>query len=371
MGGAEQGYVEEAFATNWLSTVGPNLNALEETFARLTGLPAVAVSTGTAAIHLGLRLLGVGPGDEVICPSLTFVASVNPVAYLSARPVFVDSERETWNLDPALVEELLETRRRKGKPLPKALNVVHLFGQSARIAELLSIAGKYGVAVIEDAAEALGTLYDGRQVGTAAPVSAFSFNGNKIITGTGGGMAVCQRPEDAARLRKWATQARDPSVDYLHSELGYNYRMSNVIAGIVRGQLEVLDLRVRQRREVFQRYRSALCELPGVTPMPEPSWCRATRWLSCFTIDAEQFGLTARELIAFLQEANVEARPVWKPMHTQPLYAGHEMLGGAVAEELNERGICLPSSSSLLAEDQNFVIERIVEAHEQALAGAR
>ncbi len=257
MSGREPEYVAEAFASNWLSTVGPNVDAFEQDFRERFGLPAVAVSSGTAAIHLGLRALGVGPGDTVFCSDLTFVASVNPVRYLGAEPVLIDSEAETWNMDPGLLGAALAEHADEGT-LPKAVVVVHLFGQCANMDAILKICGNYGVAVLEDAAEALGALYRGRPAGTMGDVGIFSFNGNKIITTTGGGMLVARRPELAARARFWATQARDPGISYEHSEIGYNYRMSNVLAGIGRAQLQVLDERVSQRRGVALRYREAL-----------------------------------------------------------------------------------------------------------------
>jgi pyridoxal phosphate-dependent aminotransferase EpsN len=410
MGEAELRYVQEAFAQNWLSTVGPNLDALEAAFQERVGLPAVALASGTAGLHLGYRLLGVGPGDEVFTPTLTFAASCNPVAYLGARPVFLDSERRTWNLDPELLADALRRRAARGR-LPRAVSVVHLFGQAADLDPIVEICARYEVPLLEDAAESLGARYRGRHPGTFGAVGVYSFNGNKIITGTSGGMLVSPRAEWVARARHWSTQARDPDPagvkNYVHSELGYNYRLSNVLAGIVRGQLEVLDLRVRQRRAVFERYREALADLPGLEPQPEwrgagrldgPEVCSTknvrgaggagnegadpksadpapaflhTRWLSCFLVDERQFGLSAGDLIRALEAANIEARPVWRPMHTQPLYRGCECVGGAVAEDLNRRGICLPSSSCLSEAEQAFVIEQVRAAHFRAAAHRR
>jgi pyridoxal phosphate-dependent aminotransferase EpsN len=358
MGGAEERYVREAFATNWLSTVGPNVDAFETDFSRRVGLPSVALSSGTAALHLGLRLLGVGEGDEVLSPTLTFVASVNPVVYLGARPVFLDSERASWNLDPNVLEDALRDRAR-GNRVPKALVVVHLFGQSADLDPILEICERYGVAVIEDAAEALGTLYKGRPAGTIAPVGAFSFNGNKIITTTGGGMLVAHDEAWVRKARFWSTQARDPGIAYEHTEMGYNYRMSNVIAGIGRGQLEVLDDRVARRREIAFRYRDAFADLPGLELMPQAEYGLPTNWLSCFLVDPAEFGATRDDLIAALDRANVEARPVWKPMHLQPLYRGAERYGGEVAADLFARGICLPSSSNMTRDEQDWVIAAV------------
>ncbi|MEX2381049.1 MAG: DegT/DnrJ/EryC1/StrS family aminotransferase [Opitutales bacterium] len=361
MGGAERRYVEEAFSSNWLSTVGPNLNALEEEFSARVGLPSVALSSGTAGIHLGVRLMGVGPGDEVVVPTLTFAGGCNPILYEKAKPVFVDSERESWNMDPQLLAGFLKKRAEKNR-LPKAVTVVHIFGQSADMDAILEICRRYELPLLEDAAEAMGTTYKGRPVGVLGDIGVYSLNGNKIITSTGGGLLVSPKKKWVERARFWSTQARDPGLDYLHSELGFNYRMSNVIAGIARGQFEVLEERVNQRRSIAFGYRDGLANVAGISLMPQAAYGRHTNWLSCFLVDEESFGISRNELIAFLNAANVEARPVWKPMHAQKLYAGCEIAGGAVAEDLNARGICLPSSSSLSSEEQQFVIDRIREA---------
>ena len=358
MGGNEEKYVHEAFASNWLSTVGPNLDAFEQAFEARIGLPSVALGSGTAALHLALRLLGVGPGDEVACPTLTFVASTNPIRYLGAEPVFVDSEPSSWMLDPVLLDRLLEQKARGGK-LPKAVVVVHLYGQSADMDPILASCRRHGVPVIEDAAEALGTLYKGKPAGSMGDLGIFSFNGNKIITTTGGGMLSSPRREWVEKARFWSQQARDPAVEYHHTELGYNYRLSNVLAGIGRGQLEVLDQRVEQRRAVAFRYRDAFADLPGLTLMPQAPYGLHTNWLSCFLVDSARLGATRDDLIAALAKLNIEARPVWKPMHLQPLYAASECLGGEVAADIYRRGICLPSSSSLPAEDQALVIDTV------------
>jgi pyridoxal phosphate-dependent aminotransferase EpsN len=343
----------------------------------------LALINGTAAIHLGLKLLGVQRGDDVVVPTFTFVASCNPVLYECARPVFVDSERNSWNLDPDLLFQLLK-RRAAANKLPRAVIVVHLFGQSADMLPIVEACQKYDVPVLEDAAEALGAFYNGLPVGSFGDVSALSFNGNKVITCSGGGMLLTKNSAMEQKARFWSAQACDPDElrNYLHSELGYNYRLSNVLAGIVLGQLEVLDERVANRRAVFDRYAAAFQELPGIVPQPEavqdsghaleqnkPSShidsarIRHTRWLSCFLIDEKRFGISASDLIRYLDAANVEARPLWKPMHTQPLFRGYECLGGAVAEDLNLRGLCLPSSSSLSADEQQFVIDCVREAH--------
>jgi pyridoxal phosphate-dependent aminotransferase EpsN len=358
MGGNEQAYVHEAFATNWLSTVGPNIAVFEKDFEKRVGLPAVALGSCTAAIHLGLRLLGVGPGDEVFCSTLTFVAGCNPVRYLGAEPVFLDCDHATWNLDPNILEDALRERARR-KKLPRALVVVHLYGQCADMDPILTLCQQYGVPVLEDAAEALGSTYKERPAGSMGDIGVFSFNGNKIITTTGGGMLVSSNAAWVEKARFWSQQARDPGLAYEHSEMGYNYRMSNVLAGIGRGQLEVLDLRVQQRREIAFRYRDAFADLPGITLMPQAPYGLHTNWLSCFLIDEREFGSSRDALIRALDEANVEARPVWKPMHLQPLYAGCECYGGEAAEDLFRRGICLPSSSSLSEEDQLHVINSV------------
>jgi pyridoxal phosphate-dependent aminotransferase EpsN len=358
MSGREEEFVREAFATNWLSTVGPNIDAFEEEFSHLIGLPAVALSSGTAAMHLGLRLLGVGAGDEVFCPTLTFVATANPILYLNARPVFLDCERATWNLDPDLLREALKDRAGRNR-LPRAVIVVHLFGQSADMDPIMEVCNEYDVPVLEDAAEALGATYKGKPVGTIAPVAIFSFNGNKIITTTGGGMLVARDTEWVDKVRFWSTQARDPGLAYEHSEMGYNYRMSNVLAGIGRGQLLVLSERIARRREIAFGYRDGLADLPGLELMPQAEYGLHTNWLSCFLVDETNLGVNRDELIRSLDEANIESRPIWKPMHLQKLYRDADCHGGGIAEDLFRRGICLPSSSSMSDEEQTKVIQVI------------
>ncbi len=358
MGGNEQAYVNEAFATNWLSTVGPNISAFEAEFERHIGMPSVALSSGTAAMHLGLRLLGVGPEDEVFCPTLTFVATANPILYLGAKPVFLDSERTSWNLDPELLRTALRQRAAENR-LPKAVIVVHLYGQPADMDPILEACANYGIPVLEDAAEGLGSTYKGKPVGTHSGLAAYSFNGNKIITTTGGGMLAGCNGEWMNRARFWATQARDNAVWYEHSQMGYNYRMSNVLAGIGRGQLEVLETRVRQRRAIAFRYRDAFADLDGISFMPQSPHGIHTNWLSCFLIDEARFGRSRDTLIAALDVVGIESRPVWKPMHLQPLYQKTECFGGKVAEDLFRRGICLPSSSSLTGDDQMRVIDAV------------
>ncbi len=365
MGGDELGFVKEAFETNWLSTVGPHLDAFEAAMEAYLGRPCVALASGTAAIHLGLRLLGVGPGDEVLCPSLTFAASCNPVVYQGAQPVFVDSERRSWNLDPERLREAIEERKRlRGNP-PRALIVVHLYGQTADMEAIEAVCAEHEIPIFEDAAEALGATYRDRKAGTLAPLAALSFNGNKIITTTGGGMLVAESRAMAEKVRFWSTQARDPGLSYEHSELGYNYRMSNVLAGIGRGQLAVLDERVRQRRAIASRYEQAFADLPGLERMPQAPWGRHTNWLSVFLVDRERLGVSRDALIEALAREDIESRPVWKPMHLQRLYADAPMVGGAVAEDLFARGLCLPSGSSLTEADQRRVIDVIRARVEQ------
>jgi pyridoxal phosphate-dependent aminotransferase EpsN len=358
MGGSELNYVRQAFESNWLSTVGPNIAAFEDAFRERTGLHAVALGSGTAAIHLGLRLLDVGPGDEVFCPTLTFVATANPIRYLGAEPVFLDSDRATWNLDPEILRAALAERAARGR-LPKAVIAVDLYGQCADMDAIMEECRRYGTPVLEDAAEALGATYKGKPAGALGDLGTFSFNGNKIITTTGGGMLVTRTREWSEKARFWSQQARDPGIAYEHSELGYNYRMSNALAGIGRGQLEVLDLRVQQRRAIAFRYRDAFADLPGISLTPQAAYGLHTNWLSCFLIDEEKFGCSRDELIRMLGDARAESRPVWKPMHLQPLYASSARFGGEVAEDLFRRGICLPSSSSLTEADQLRVVNAV------------
>lgn len=359
MGGHELGFVNEAFETNWLSSVGPNLNAFEVELGERVNAHCAALASGTAALHLALRLLGVGPGDRVVCPTLTFVATANPIVYQGGIPVFVDSERTSWNLDPNLLEQHLRSSDARGE-LPKAVIVVHLFGQSADLDAIREVCARYDVPIVEDAAEALGTTYKGEQVGALCDMGVFSFNGNKIITTTGGGALASRREDHVRKARFWATQARDPSIAYEHSELGYNYRMSNVLAGIGRGQLKVLDARVEGRRAIAFRYARAFEELDGIELMPQADWGLHTNWLSVFTVDPERAGCSRTDIIEALAESDIEARPVWKPMHTQALFSNAEIVGGDVADDCFARGICLPSSTILTGEEQERVIEAVL-----------
>ncbi len=361
MSGREQGYVNEAFATNWVAPVGPHVDAFEREFAQAVGARhAAAVSSGTAALHLALILAGVGPGDEVLCSTLTFAASANPIVYLGGRPTFIDSERTSWNMDPALLVETLDARARSGK-LPKAVILVHLYGQSADIAPVQAACERHGVTLIEDAAEALGSTYHERSPGTFGKVGIYSFNGNKIITTSGGGMLVSDESALVEHARKLATQARDNAPHYQHSEIGYNYRMSNILAGIGRGQLEVLEERVQARRRNFDCYSERLGRLAGIDFMPEAPWGRHARWLTCITVDPAQFGADREAIRCALEVENIEARPVWKPLHMQPAFATAEAVGGNVAEDLFARGLCLPSGSSLSEGDLDRICT-LVEA---------
>ena len=352
LGELEQAFVADAFASNWVAPLGPHVDAFQEEFAALVGAPhALALSSGTAALHLALQLVGVGPGDEVLVSTLTFAASVNPILYLGARPVFIDSEPGSWNLDPALLAEELAARARAGRPPPRACVVVHLYGQCADMDAVLAACDAHGVPVVEDAAEALGASYKGRSPGTLGRAGVFSFNGNKVITTSGGGMLVSPDAGLVTHALKLATQAREPAPHYEHAEVGYNYRLSNVLAAIGRGQLRVLAQRVVARRRNFELYRRALGDLPGLAFMPEAPWGQHSRWLTTLTLDPARFGADREAVRRALEAADIEARPVWKPMHLQPVFAGFARRGGAVAEALFRDGLCLPSGSNLAEED--------------------
>ena len=351
IGSEELELVKEAFASNWVAPLGPHVDAFEAEFAEAVGVPyAAALSSGTAAIHLALKGLGVRPGDEVFCSTLTFSASANPIFYESATPVFIDSERTSWNMDPELLREELAACARRGN-LPRAVVVVDLYGQSADYDRILAACSEYEVPVIEDAAEALGATYKGRAVGGFGKCGVFSFNGNKIITTSGGGMLVSSDKALIEQARFLATQARDPAPHYQHSALGYNYRLSNVLAAIGRGQLRALPERIAARRNNFEFYRSALCDLPGVEFLPRASHCEPNYWLTCITIDPEKAGVTREEVRRALEAEQIEARPAWKPLHLQPVFSGCRVRGGEVAREIFERGLCLPSGSALASEE--------------------
>lgn len=365
MGGTEQKYIQEAFDTNWIAPLGSNVNGFEQELANYVGVKAAsATSAGTAAIHLALDLLGVGSGDTVFCSTLTFIASANPIMYLGAKPVFIDSEETTWNMSPQALKRAFVDAKLNGQ-LPKAVIIVNLYGQSARMDELMAICDTYGVPVIEDAAESLGSTYRGKKSGTFGKIGIYSFNGNKIITTSGGGMLVSNDVDLIARSRFLATQARDEAKHYQHSVVGYNYRMSNVVAGIGRGQLEVLEERIAQKRAIFNRYSEALHQVKGIQMMPELEGTFSNRWLSTMTFDPNLIQVTPYEIIDALNEANIEARPVWKPLHMQPLFKDCEFYpheeNNIVSEKLFATGICLPSDTRMTIEEQQSVIQIILE----------
>lgn len=366
LGTEEEALLLEALRSNWIAPLGPMVDAFEREFAAVVGSPhAVALSSGTAALHLALIGLGVGAGDEVLVSTLTFAGSVNPIAYLGARPVFVDSEATSWNLDPGLLESALASRAAGGR-LPKAVVPVHLYGQPANMPEIMATCDRYGIPVIEDAAEALGASCGGRAPGTLGRAGIFSFNGNKVITTSGGGMLVTEEAGLAALVRKLATQARDPAPHYQHSMVGYNYRLSNLLAAVGRGQLRQLGDRVAARRANFAAYAEALGGLPGVRFMPEAPWGSHSRWLTTLTINPAEAGVDRVAVGAALERAGIESRPAWKPMHLQPVFADCEVVGGVVAEGLFRDGLCLPSGSNLSREDR----DRVIAAFRDALAAA-
>lgn len=363
MSGEEIKFVQQAFADNWIAPAGPHLAEFENQFREYVGAEhAVALSSGTAAIHLALLVLGIQPGDEVFASTLTFAGSVNPILYTGAKPVFIDSDPQSWNMDPNLLEDALKERAQAGK-LPKAVIPVHLYGQSADMDTIMAICDRYDVIVIEDAAEALGTRYHDRHPGTMGRMGAFSFNGNKIITTSGGGMLVSDNKALIEHARKLSSQAREPVPHYEHTEVGYNYRMSNILAAIGMGQLTALEDRVRRKREIYDYYRSCLGDLPGLTFVDEMPYGKHTRWLSVMLVDAEVFGADREQIRLTLEEHNIESRPLWKPMHLQPVFQGYEVIGGAVSEKLFEQGLCLPSGTGLTNEQLDKIISVIRKIH--------
>ena len=360
MSGHEQDFIQEAFDTNWVVPLGPNVNGFEEDLEKYLGedKKVVALSSGTASLHLGLVLLGIEPGDEVICQSFTFAASANPIKYLGGTPVFVDSEKDTWNMDPKLLEEAIEDRLAKTGKLPKAIIPVHLYGMPAKMNEIMAVANKYNIPVLEDAAEALGSTLDGVECGTFGDLAALSFNGNKIITTSGGGALVCKSEEEKKRTMFYATQARDDAPHYQHSHIGYNYRLSNICAGIGRGQMMTLDYHVERRREIQQLYTQLLADKPGIEVMQNPSEeYKSNFWLSCILVDPKLAGQTREDIRIRLEKDNIESRPLWKPMHLQPVFADAPFYGTDISENLFDIGLCLPSGPNLTDED----IERVVE----------
>lgn len=370
LGDEETAFVEEAFRTNWIAPLGPHVDGFERELAAHVGIGhAAALSSGTAAIHLGLLLLGVKPGDTVFCSSLTFVGSCNPILYCGARPVFIDSEPGSWNMSPQALERAFAWAKRE-KRLPRCVVLVNLYGQSADMDALLPICERYGVPVLEDAAESLGASYKGRASGTFGRVGVYSFNGNKIITTSGGGMLVSDDGDLVARARKLSTQAREPAPHYEHVEVGFNYRMSNVLAGIGRGQLRVLEQRVQRRREVFEIYRQAFAGLPELEWMPQPQGMRSTRWLTCLVLQGAGAAQRREHVLRSLERHSIEARPVWKPMHLQPLFEGAPYFAHAEDDDVSARlfaaGLCLPSGSNL-SDDQ---LARVVDHLRRALQRA-
>ncbi len=370
MSGAEEKYVQETFTSNWIAPLGPNVDGFEKDLCDFTGAKyAAALISGTAAIHLALIMLDVKPGDVVLCQSLTFSASANPIAYQGATPVFVDSEPETWNMCPEYLEKSikaclngeLEVNGNKINPQkPKAIIPVHLYGMPAKMDEITAVANKHDIPIVEDAAESLGSTYKGRQTGTFGKMSVLSFNGNKIITTSGGGALLSDDEHLIKKARFLATQARDPAPHYQHSHIGYNYRMSNILAAIGRGQMEVLDKRVEKRRENNQRYREMFMDVEGVSFLNEPRGCFSNYWLTTIQVDpAKTGGVTCESIRLALEEKNIESRPLWKPMHMQPVFANYPYCGGDVSKELFEKGLCLPSGSNL--DDQDFErIEKVI-----------
>jgi dTDP-4-amino-4,6-dideoxygalactose transaminase len=367
MGGEEINFVNDAFNTNWIAPLGPNVNGFEQDLQQFTGAKyAAALSSGTAALHLALIMLGIGPGDEVICQSFTFSATANPIVYQGAIPVFIDSEKDTWNMCPVLLQEAIDDRISKGKK-PKAIIPVHLYGMPAQMERILEIAARYDIPVIEDAAEALGSKLNNKAAGTFGMLGILSFNGNKIITTSGGGALVSDSKDLIEQSRFLATQARDPAPHYQHSQIGYNYRMSNICAGIGRGQMLVLSKHVDLRRKVFQTYTDQLSTLPGLSFLVEPEGMFSNRWLSTILVDpAKSSGVTSETIRLALEEDNIESRPLWKPMHLQPVFAVYPSYTNNVSEKLFADGLCLPSGSNLAESDIERVINKVKKVYHGA-----
>ena len=364
MGGTEQKYVAEAFETNWIVPLGPLVNEFEHRLEKFLGTDhVVALSAGTAAVHLALVMLGVGKGDEVICQSFTFSASANPIRYCGAEPVFVDSESQTWNMDPEVLETAIKERKRITGKYPKAIIPVYLYGMPAKIDEIMAVAAKYGIPVVEDSAEALGSDYKGKKCGTFGEYGVLSFNGNKLITTSGGGALVCPSAEAAERVKFFATQARENRPYYYHEHIGYNYRLSNVSAGIGCGQMEVIEDHLARRREIHDLYVRALSGIDGIDVHDNPSPdFNSNFWLTTITLDPEVISTTPDELRLALDANNIESRLLWRPMHIQPVYSDSPYYGGTVAEDLFARGLCLPSGSSLSDADIARVVETILSS---------
>lgn len=362
MSGREQSFIKEAFDTNWVVPLGPNVNGFENDLSIFLGGKShvVALSSGTAALHLALIQLGVGQGDEVICQSFTFAASANPIAYQGATPVFVDSEADTWNMSPTFLEEAIKDRLQKTGKLPKAIIPVHLYGMPAKMDEIMNVASYYDIPVLEDAAEALGSEYKGRKCGAFGEFGVLSFNGNKMITTSGGGALVCRTEEEAKRTMFFATQAREDAPHYQHEHIGYNYRMSNICAGIGRGQMTVLNDYIARRRAIHLLYTKLLRNIPGVSVLQNPSvYFNSNYWLTCIQIDPEIAGFSREDVRLHLEELNIESRPLWKPMHLQPVFSKAPFYGDGTSEHLFDWGLCLPSGSSLTDTDIHRVVDAI------------
>ena len=360
MGGNEIKYIKEAFDTNWVAPLGPNVNNLEKEICSYTKAKhACALVSGTSAIHLALKCIGVTKGDIVFSSNLTFSATINPIIYLSATPVFIDSEYESFNMCPKALKKAFENAKLNNK-MPKAVIVVHLYGQSANMDKIKEICDKYNVEIIEDAAESLGTTYKGVQTGTIGDIGIYSFNGNKIITTSGGGMMVSNNEEYTKKALFWATQSRENEIHYEHKELGYNYRMSNILAGIGRGQLEVLDERIAQKKVIYDYYKEAFKEISDIEMMPICKYNKPNYWLSCITLKEESV-IKPIDIIKALEKENIESRPVWKPMHMQPFFKDYEFVsvkeGISVSEDLFNRGVCLPSDTKMSVEDMKKVAD--------------
>jgi dTDP-4-amino-4,6-dideoxygalactose transaminase len=360
MGGEEQKYIQEAFDTNWVVPLGPNVNAFEELLSNYIGedKKVVALISGTAALHLALLQLGIGAGDDVICQSFTFAASANPIKYVGATPVFIDSEPESWNMDPTLLEKAIVDRMAVTGKKPKAIMPVHLYGMPANMEAITEIANRYAIPIVEDAAEALGSTFDNRSCGTFGEFACLSFNGNKIITTSGGGALVCNNDKQVSKTKFYATQARDEAPHYQHSEIGYNYRLSNICAGIGRGQMVILPEHIARRREINSIYKALLADVPGISFLEEPdSRYFSNHWLTCIIIDSAKAGFSREQLCKAMTEENIETRPLWKPMHLQPVFANAPYYGNGVSEKLFDNGMCLPSSPVL----SNVDLERVVD----------
>ena len=364
MSGREQDFINEAFATNWVVPLGPNVNGFEDDLEKYVGegKRVVALSAGTAALHLGLVMLDIQPGDEVICQSFTFSASANPIVYVGAKPVFIDSEEDTWNMSPELLEKAIIDRKKATGRYPKAIIPVHLYGMPAKMDEIMAIADRYGIPVLEDAAEALGSEYKGRKCGTFGAYGALSFNGNKMSTTSGGGALVCSTDEEKQRIMFYATQARENAPHYQHEKIGYNYRMSNICAGIGRGQMFVLDEHIAHRRMIHRFYTEAFADIDGIAIKQNPAdEYTSNFWLSCMTIDPEKIRVSREDIRISLDKANIETRPLWKPMHLQPVFRSAPAYVNGVSERLFDRGLCLPSGPMVSLADAQYVVDNIIQ----------